>query len=349
MVGVFGSGELAYGMYAHADEYRLDVFARSAAGARRRIAPTDLTRGVRSSVLPLLAGADHWRLAPRLEELRAALPEGARHACDVERALYPASPAIEIEMILQDRPREGEAIRTTRAVAACALAGGRCGRRPRRACGRGVGEGSPRAVAHGSRHQGRLRDDLRQHADEPRRARRTGPCDTARGRSAEGPGEWSGLPGRPRRGRGLRLLGERRSRPAGTSVRLHGRCDHEGPDRRWHADRSRRGGPRPRRRRCGRDARVLGQPNQERTGARPLARRARRLLSVTAQQHSVSVGGPRGGGCNGRGVPRRRGRDDGGAERVGRRSAWQRGRREDARVDGGHHLVARHSVLRIRK
>jgi hypothetical protein len=100
-------------MYAHSDEYRLDVFARPRVGARRRIAPTDLTVGARPSIEPLLAGADHWRVAPRVEDLRAALPALARHACEVVAAA-------EIEMVLEDRAREGAVPRTTRAFATCA-------------------------------------------------------------------------------------------------------------------------------------------------------------------------------------------------------------------------------------
>jgi hypothetical protein len=110
---VFGAGELSYGMYARAEEYRLDVFAVDDAGLRHRIAPTALTQGAKASVVPLLAGADHWRSAPRIEDLRSALPRLALHACDVETG------SVAIEITLEERAREGSAIRTSRGVAAC--------------------------------------------------------------------------------------------------------------------------------------------------------------------------------------------------------------------------------------
>jgi hypothetical protein len=104
-------------MYARAPEYRLDVFAVSASGARARMAPSALARGVTASVVPLLAGADHWRTQPRIEDLRSTLTELARHACALERAS--SSSSVEIEIVLDERAREGSAVRTTRAAARC--------------------------------------------------------------------------------------------------------------------------------------------------------------------------------------------------------------------------------------
>ena len=111
---VFASGELSYRMYAHAAEYRLDVFGVNAAGQRRRMAPSGLARAARPSVIPLLAGADHWRTQPRIDDLGSALAELARHGCGVERALK------SIEIVLEERAREGSTVRTTRAAATCA-------------------------------------------------------------------------------------------------------------------------------------------------------------------------------------------------------------------------------------
>lgn len=110
---VLGSGELSYRMYAHASEYRLDVFAVDAAGARHRRAPSALARGARASVVPLVAGADHWRTQPRVEDLRGALPDLARHACGLELG------SESVEVVLEERAREGSAVRTTRAAATC--------------------------------------------------------------------------------------------------------------------------------------------------------------------------------------------------------------------------------------
>jgi hypothetical protein len=110
---VLGSGALSYGMYAHASEYRLDIVAIDEASARRPVAPTALARGARASVVPLVAGADHWRTQPRIDELRGALPTLAEHACSVERT------SRSVEVVLEERAREGAGIRTTRAVATC--------------------------------------------------------------------------------------------------------------------------------------------------------------------------------------------------------------------------------------
>ena len=110
---VFGDGALSYGMYAHASEYRLDVFALDARGARHRVAPTALAQGARASVVPLVAGAEGWRHQPRRDELRGALPGLAAHGCAVERG------SRSLEMVLGERAREGDTIRTTRAVARC--------------------------------------------------------------------------------------------------------------------------------------------------------------------------------------------------------------------------------------
>jgi hypothetical protein len=112
---LLGSGELAYGMYARAEEYRLDVVALDDGSLRHRIAPTALTRGARASVVPLLAGADHWRSAPRIEDLRTTLPSLALHACEARTERL----AVAIEVTLEERAREGGAIRTSRAVAVC--------------------------------------------------------------------------------------------------------------------------------------------------------------------------------------------------------------------------------------
>jgi len=111
---VLGSGELSYGMYARTSEARLDVFAFDAAGARHRVAPSALAQGARASVVPLVAGADHWRSQPRLGELRNALPSLARHACTVELGAH------SVEVVLEERGREGDAVRTTRALVECA-------------------------------------------------------------------------------------------------------------------------------------------------------------------------------------------------------------------------------------
>lgn len=108
-----GSGQLSYRMYAHAPEYRLDVFAVSVAGARHRVAPSALAQGVKGSVVPLVAGADHWRTQPRIEDLRGTLSELARHGCAIERV------SSSVEIVLEERAREGDAVRTTRAVARC--------------------------------------------------------------------------------------------------------------------------------------------------------------------------------------------------------------------------------------
>ena len=113
---VLGSGELAYAMYARTSEYRLDVFAVNEGTLRHRVAPTELARGARASVIPLLAGADHWRTTPRVGDLRSTLPKLAEHACAVAAA--PGTVAIEI--VLEERAREGEPIRTSRATATCA-------------------------------------------------------------------------------------------------------------------------------------------------------------------------------------------------------------------------------------
>ena len=114
---LLGSGELAYAMYAHASEYRLDVFAVNEAGLRRSIAPTELARGARASVIPLVAGADHWRTTPRVGDLRSTLPKLAERACVVTSASGARTVAIEI--FLEERAREGEPTRTTRASATC--------------------------------------------------------------------------------------------------------------------------------------------------------------------------------------------------------------------------------------
>ena len=113
---LLGSGELAYAMYAHAPEYRLDVFAVNEAGVRRPIPPTELARGARPSVIPLVAGADHFRTSPRPGDLKSTLPRLAEHACVVAAA----SGTVAIEIILEERAREGEQTRTTRAAATCA-------------------------------------------------------------------------------------------------------------------------------------------------------------------------------------------------------------------------------------
>ena len=109
----FGDGALSYGMYAHASEYRLDAFALDAVGARHRIAPTALAEGARASVVPVVAGADRWRHQPRRDELRGALSGLAAHGCTVARG------ARSIELVLEERAREGDAVRTTRVVVGC--------------------------------------------------------------------------------------------------------------------------------------------------------------------------------------------------------------------------------------
>jgi hypothetical protein len=110
---VFGTGRLSYGMYAHAPEYRLDVFAVDSAGARHRVPPSALAQGARASVVPLLAGADHWRTQPGLDDLRSALPMVAEHGCASERTSQ------SVEVVLEERAREGSPVRTTHARATC--------------------------------------------------------------------------------------------------------------------------------------------------------------------------------------------------------------------------------------
>lgn len=112
---VLGSGELAYAMYARTAEFRFDLFAVDAAGVRHRRPPTELARGARPSLLPMLVGSEHWRTTPRIGDLRDTLPILAAHACTTEMAAGARS----VELILEERTREGGPVRTTRAAATC--------------------------------------------------------------------------------------------------------------------------------------------------------------------------------------------------------------------------------------
>ena len=112
---LLGSGELAYAMYARTEELRMDVFAIDRAGLRHRLPPTELAHGARQSLLPMVAGSEHWRTTPRIGDLRNTLRELAGHACTTQMAAGAQS----VEIILEERAREGGPIRTTRAVAPC--------------------------------------------------------------------------------------------------------------------------------------------------------------------------------------------------------------------------------------
>jgi hypothetical protein len=102
-------------MYARAPEYRLEVLVIDHAHRARSMAPTELARGARPSVVTVVAGADHWRTAPGTTDLRVTLPRLAAHACGVTRA---SSPLL-IELTLQERAENGAPIRTTRTTATC--------------------------------------------------------------------------------------------------------------------------------------------------------------------------------------------------------------------------------------
>jgi hypothetical protein len=114
---LLGSGALAYGMYAHAPEYRVDLFAIDPGEPRprHRLAPSELARGVKPSLVSVLLGSDHWRTTPRISDLRSTLPELAQRACRTPMAAGAGS----VEIVLEEREREGAPVRSTRVSASC--------------------------------------------------------------------------------------------------------------------------------------------------------------------------------------------------------------------------------------
>ncbi len=112
---IFGDGTFAYGMYASAVETRLEVVAIDVAGNRHALSPAELARGARPSVVPMVAGSDHFRVVPGSEGLRAALPALARHACS---AVETTPSVAVVELTLFERRHGGE-LRETRARETC--------------------------------------------------------------------------------------------------------------------------------------------------------------------------------------------------------------------------------------
>jgi hypothetical protein len=90
-----GSGFLAWTMFSGSRSYRLEIAGLSADGARRALAPTELTRYVGIEEAPYLAAADTWRMMP-CRGLYYRLAEVGRLACRLR-------PVEEVEITLSTK------------------------------------------------------------------------------------------------------------------------------------------------------------------------------------------------------------------------------------------------------
>lgn len=109
---VQGSGMLAWTMYSHAGEFRIDLVAFDSGGRAHIRNATVLADGATLGAAALLAGSDHWRQGPSVAALRWHLDDLAAYAC---RELGAAS----IEISLYERVSHGpERVTTSRLVCA---------------------------------------------------------------------------------------------------------------------------------------------------------------------------------------------------------------------------------------
>ena len=109
---IFGSGTLAWTMYARTGEMRLEIVAQRTDGRYVYVAPTDLASKVAPSISSMFAGSDHFRPYPSVSLLRANLPTVARLACD-------EGPFVRVKVTLEQRDDERSPVRSTSAESPC--------------------------------------------------------------------------------------------------------------------------------------------------------------------------------------------------------------------------------------
>jgi hypothetical protein len=78
---LWGTGRLAFTMFARSSSYQLVLATIDRTGAKRSVAPTAVASTVRGSLGDMLAGAERMHHGPHAPLLRARLPEVAALAC----------------------------------------------------------------------------------------------------------------------------------------------------------------------------------------------------------------------------------------------------------------------------
>jgi hypothetical protein len=100
---VDGRGRLAFTMYSSTISYRLEMAWLDDGGRRHALPPTAVAENVSfDSAAPFLAGAEVFRTVPQIDALRAHLRDIARAGCAERRAMA-------VEIVLHERPSEGQA------------------------------------------------------------------------------------------------------------------------------------------------------------------------------------------------------------------------------------------------
>jgi len=109
---LWGSGTLAWTMYARTGEFRLEIVGKERDGRYVYVAPTALASKVAPSIESMFAGSDHFRPYPSIALLRRHLDEVARLACD-------EGPFVSVRVTLEQRDDESSPVRATSAESAC--------------------------------------------------------------------------------------------------------------------------------------------------------------------------------------------------------------------------------------
>jgi hypothetical protein len=109
---VFGSGALAWTMYARTGEFRLEIVGQERDGRYVYVAPTALASKVAPSIDSMFAGSDHFRPYPAITLLRKHLVEVARLACD-------EGPFVRVHVTLEQRDDESSPVHATSAESPC--------------------------------------------------------------------------------------------------------------------------------------------------------------------------------------------------------------------------------------
>jgi hypothetical protein len=78
---LWGTGRLAFTMFARSSSYQLVLATMDRTGAKRSVAPTAVASTVRGSVGDILAGTERMHHGPYAPLLRARLPEIAAFVC----------------------------------------------------------------------------------------------------------------------------------------------------------------------------------------------------------------------------------------------------------------------------
>ncbi len=109
---VWGSGALAWTMYARTGEFRMEIVSQRTDGRYVYVAPTALASKVAPSIESMFAGSDHFRPYPSIALLREHLSEVARLACD-------EGPFTRVRITLEQREDESSPVRATSAESSC--------------------------------------------------------------------------------------------------------------------------------------------------------------------------------------------------------------------------------------